>query len=265
MENRLKFISGSALKTVACITMLIDHIGAAGLIANNSIYWIFRTIGRTAFPIFCFLIGEGLEHSSNKWKFLLRLFLFALISEAPFDLMNGRLDRYAFEYQNVIFTLLFGYIASAVILYIKSKADSLASEYAPRSKEKRNSINIRSILIYTGLTVIAAAVSFFMYELAEAFNTDYGGTGVLVVLFFCILHGKWKYYGMLLAFFVLGYKNPFELWAFPGFILMLLYNGERGFIKTKPLQIGFYFFYPVHMMLLGLIAKFLYTPGTIFF
>ncbi|MBQ5490169.1 MAG: conjugal transfer protein TraX, partial [Oscillospiraceae bacterium] len=51
MENRLKIISGSILKTVACITMLIDHIGAAGLIADNNVYWIFRTIGRTAFPI----------------------------------------------------------------------------------------------------------------------------------------------------------------------------------------------------------------------
>ncbi len=265
MENRLKIISGSILKTVACITMLIDHIGAAGLIADNNVYWIFRTIGRTAFPIFCFLMGEGLQYSRNKWKYLLRLFLFAIIAEAPFDLMNGQLDRYAFEYQNVIFTLLFGYIASAVITYIKSKADALAKGGAARSEEGKSPVTFRKVLVYAGFAVIAASVSYIIYKLAWTFNTDYGGTGVLVVLFFCLLRGKWKYYAMLLAFFVLGYENPFELWAFPGFILMLLYNGERGFIKTKPLQIGYYFFYPVHLLILGLIAKYIYTPGAIFF
>ena len=251
----MKLLSGSVLKTVACITMLIDHIGAAGLISDNRVYLVFRIIGRTAFPIFCFLIGEGLAHTHNKWKYLLRLFLFAVIAEAPFDFMNDRLDSYAFVWQNVVFTLLFGYAASALIVYLRSKAGSIAG--------KAN--KFITVLIYAGFAASAALISYAMFRAGELCNTDYGGPGVLVVILFCLLRGKWRYYGILLAYFILGYNNPFELWAFPGFILMMLYSGERGFIRTKPLQIGFYFFYPVHLLILGLIAKYIYTPGAIFF
>ena len=64
-----KGLSGSTLKLIAIITMLIDHIGAAViarlLIAGQGsemlykIYYAMRAVGRVAFPIFCFLLVEG--------------------------------------------------------------------------------------------------------------------------------------------------------------------------------------------------------------
>lgn len=127
-------ISGSTLKLVAIFIMLIDHIGATILekilymrgmaeidwnnvqevdkfyAENNllsTIDAIMRTVGRLAFPIFCFLLVEGILHTHNKWKYASRLAIFALISEIPFDLAL-RSRPFDFTYQNVFFTLLIG-------------------------------------------------------------------------------------------------------------------------------------------------------------
>lgn len=113
-----KGISGSTLKLVAIGTMLIDHTAASVLerilysgnnYSNtlNIIYVIMREIGRLAFPIFCFLLVEGIVHTHNKWKYAMRLAAFALISEIPFDLaFYGK--PFFFGNQNVFFTLLIG-------------------------------------------------------------------------------------------------------------------------------------------------------------
>ena len=68
-------ISGSTLKMIAIVTMLIDHVGAA-LVARllivhgvenimYLIYWVMRVIGRGAFPIFIFLMVEGFEKTRS--------------------------------------------------------------------------------------------------------------------------------------------------------------------------------------------------------
>ena len=128
MEKK-KGISGSTLKMIAIVTMLIDHIGAAVLArllmvnglgeldqtnadaimqwlsANGALYWtytIMRMIGRVAFPIFCFLLVEGFLHTHDVKKYAMRLGLFALLSEIPFDLAFSS-KILEFNYQNVFF------------------------------------------------------------------------------------------------------------------------------------------------------------------
>ena len=128
MKER-KGISGSTLKIIAIITMLIDHIGAgvlgrllvvrgmneaadlnAWIDANSTLvitYQMMRFVGRLAFPIFCFLLIEGFEHTHDVKKYALRLLSFCLVSEIPFDLLfNGKILE--FGYQNVFFTLFIG-------------------------------------------------------------------------------------------------------------------------------------------------------------
>ncbi len=129
-----KGITGSTLKLVAIITMLIDHTAATILdrtlmargmgeldatnpqavldfmSENAGLYYLdsfMRLIGRIAFPIFCFLLVEGFKYTHNKWNYAIRLGIFALVSEIPFDLalFNQFLE---FSHQNVYFTLLIG-------------------------------------------------------------------------------------------------------------------------------------------------------------
>jgi len=85
-KNKFKLTS-TDLKIIAIITMLIDHIGAVLLDTSTIEYFACRIIGRLSFPIFCFLIIEGFTHTKNNKKYLLRLFIFAIISEIPFDLV----------------------------------------------------------------------------------------------------------------------------------------------------------------------------------
>lgn len=129
-----KGISGSTVKLVAVAAMLIDHIGAvlltrlliggaylksapggegavAGWLAQGenlySLYMVMRSIGRLGFPVFCFLLVEGFQRTRNVRRYGLRLGIFALISEIPFNLaITGSVT--ASGYQNVFFTLFLG-------------------------------------------------------------------------------------------------------------------------------------------------------------
>ena len=129
-------INGSTLKLIALISMLTDHTAAVifpYLMIKYEVYtldfsmdyasmalsqggagWLYilyqimrRGIGRLAFPIYCFLLIEGFERTHSRAKYAFRLFLFALISEVPFDLAFHGYRVYLY-YQNVFFTLLLG-------------------------------------------------------------------------------------------------------------------------------------------------------------
>ena len=121
--TRFQILSGSALKLLACILMLIDHTGVLILanykpalrvlftIGSTEITWyrIVRDIGRSAFPIFCFLLMEGFLHTHDRRKYGQNLLLFALISEIPWNFMFSNTWHYP-DTQNVFFTLFLGYL-----------------------------------------------------------------------------------------------------------------------------------------------------------
>ena len=91
--EKYRILSGSALKMIAVITMLIDHIGAVLLSMYQpaqkilftlfgreyNVYLIFRDIGRAAFPIFCFLLLEGFRHTRSRFRYGRNLLFFALV------------------------------------------------------------------------------------------------------------------------------------------------------------------------------------------
>lgn len=224
-------LTSGALKWIALITMFIDHIGAVilekGVISAynqglptalsydtsllfSKMDFLIRQIGRISFPIFCFLLVEGFYHTSNRKKYALRLFLFACISEIPFDLcFRGKVLE--FSYQNVMFTLLIGFLTMWAMEILKEKKEILGI--------------IPAVLgILTGFL----------------FQADYNWKGIVLILVFYVFY----FYPVekTVAGCLALYWEPTACLAF---IPINLYNHQKG---NGP-KYFFYFFYPVHLLL----------------
>ena len=223
-----KGLSGAALKGIAAGTMLIDHVGAIlfpafGVVAFGRFWPVLRIIGRLAFPIYAFLIAEGVAHTKNIKKYELRMLLLALVSEPIYDLvMHGSILE--FTNQNILFTMLIG------ILTLH------AGRWARLSG--------KGYLSY----VIAAAGCF----LAEALHCDYGIGGILTILIFSNQFLSEEELPMKLLFMAMVHMVLYgSIQGFAAFaaIPIWLYNGERGY-NTPLVKWGFYLFYPIHLLLL---------------
>lgn len=238
-------IKGSTLKIIAVITMIIDHIGACiiqRMLINSGVmamvtsgikgiltlegdirvlailWWAMRMIiGRIAFPIYCFLLVEGFIHTRSVGKYSLRLLIFAIISEVPFDLAIGG-QTFNLLHQNVFFTLLI----------------SLISMWGLSYADKKMNGNIIAKIFVVAAGMITAGV----------LNTDYGASGVaFVLLLYMFKYDRFmqNVTGAIASVLLL------EEWAAPlSFIFIGGYKGERG-LKLKYF---FYIIYPAHLIIL---------------
>ncbi len=209
------YFSSSTIKLIAIFSMLIDHTAMClhFIWVKPELYEIMRTLGRLAFPIFCFCIVRGYFHTSNIRNYILRLFLFAFISEIPFDLARGASAQTYFNHQNVFFTLCLGLIA---VYMIDSMSDNI---------------------IFQVYVIIASCI------LAYALKTDYNIFGIIQILVFYYFRDRrtLRIAGIIIVNILLG--QPFGAVSL---IFTELYNDKRG-LKLK---YTLYAFYPVHFMVL---------------
>lgn len=243
-------ITGGTLKIIAIVTMFIDHFAAilladivkyryqtlymndASLITKDPVYItmsIMRIIGRLAFPIFCFLVVEGFLHTRSKLKYAARMFVFALISEFPFDYaFNG--GSLEFTYQNVFFTLFLGLVL--LILF-----EQVQQRFTVGSWQQ------------TFLQFLLLLMGMFVASLLKA---DYGYMGVVTIfLMYCFRRDRVK--ETIVGCLILTISSLVEVFAFAIVPLVKRYNGQRGL----HLKYFFYFFYPCHLVLIALLSHFL--------
>lgn len=230
------------LKLIACVTMFIDHFTEVfipqtlRMVSIGSFhrqlpvtYLAGRLIGRIAFPIYCFLLVEGFFRTRDRRKYMLRMAIFALVSELPFDLAfqikGGEFDMGdAMGYQNVMVTLLLGLVLMYLYEWLKMKYLAVPLVF--------NTLGVAAIV------GIGCA--------ATLFKTDYGMGGILFIMVFYLFRGKksWLFLGM--AVVMLLFTNILELAGLIAFLPIFLYNGERG----PKVKYAFYAFYPAHLLLL---------------
>lgn len=231
-ENR-PGLSGTALKSIALLTMLIDHIGAFVVWRMlflpqydrelwSQIYWILRKIGRIAFPIFCFLLVEGFLHTRDRKKYMGRLLLFAIISEIPFDLAQTG-NWYSSLYQNVYWELVLGLTAIWLIRVMEEKPIHHALQ-----------VVWKLLILTTGMLI------------GEVFNLDYGLYGIFsIVLLYLTRKNRVN------QAFAGAVSFCWEIPAPLAFLPIAFYNGKRG----RGIKYFFYAFYPAHLLILYIIAR----------
>ena len=222
-------ISADALKWIALLTMLCDHAGAV-LFAQ---YPVMRLIGRTAFPLFVWLLVEGFFHTSSRKKYLGRMVFFALVSELPFDLaLYGRPDR---QGQNVFFTLS---ISLVMLVFLERAMDAC--------QRKRQAGEKAFLQTLAAVGTVAAAMA-----AAELFCVDYGGSGpLLAALFYC--YKRKGSPGLAVSFLIfclsMGLLTAMvEIFGIVSVPLIARYNGKRTGRGRGRL---FYLFYPLHLLIL---------------
>ena len=250
-------ISGSTLKIIAMITMLVDHIGATVVLQalqNNPdnfdatgqarltgiviLYYILRGIGRLSFPIFIFLLLEGFGYTHNRFAYAGRLLLFAVISEIPFDLAfnisPGWIRRghfLEFSSQNVFFTLAIGLLVLTVVEGIRALGLD----------------EILQMILKLGVVALGAG-------LAYALQTDYGAVGVIAICTSYCFRKQTKELRMAAPCVVLTLLDTSEVYAFIDAAIVHFYDGRRG-LKLKWI---FYMFYPLHVLILAGICVLLF-------
>lgn len=248
MKNR---VSAAFLKHIAYISMFIDHFFAVVFSAYigirlaqgfnteslDVIYDTGRAIGRVAFILFAFMAAEGFSHTHSRTKYLLRLGIFALVSEIPFDLaIEGTF--FTMDNQNVYFTLFLGVLALCII----------------------DKLHGHLIIQFLGVTLCCIA--------AALLKTDYMFMGVMLIVVFYIFRKSFTcqflvgsvtiYVGIVLLYVVRywGWGLPLALFLESGmsemyglfaFIPIYFYNGQKG--KQLP-KACYYLFYPLHLLML---------------
>ena len=239
-------LTAAVLHIIAMTLMLMDHLWATLLPARE---WL-TCAGRVAFPIFAFMAVEGYFHTRSFKKYILRMLLFAVLSEIPFDLMYGGTWFYP-VHQNVLWTFLLGLLGVWLMEQVRKKGKTWM------------------YLLVCVLVVPAGLV------LGTLCRVDYYGVGVLTVFVFYFLHGRkwWCFLGQLTALYWLnvellgGLMYPVQLFgmefelcqqglALLALIPIWLYRGRQGY-HSKPFQYLCYAFYPVHMLLLVVVLNFI--------
>lgn len=216
--------------------MTIDHT-AAIFLPYGPLKMILRCIGRLAAPIMCYMIAEGYHHTSNRWRYLLRLIIFALIAHFPYNLgMNLPLSP--LKATSVLWSLAMGLLALMII------------------KDDR---------IHPLLRMVSLGACCLL-----AYTANWSYIAVLWVVFFGWFHGNKKM--QMITFTIIGIVfhlgqqfmplltglrtlETFRVWYQPGIFLaiplLLCYDGSHG-KKSKFMKYLFYWYYPGHLLLLYL-------------
>lgn len=236
--------TSTSLHIMAMIFMLCDHLWGTIVPGND---WL-TCIGRIAYPIFAFMIVEGYFHTSSLKNYIKRLLFFAVITEIPFNLAMGSTFFYPIH-QNV----LWSFLISLGLIHWNEK--------------------VKNQMLWKRVVVAALAI-ILGYIVGIITFVDYYHAGILTVLTFYFFRQRkwWSYVGQFACLYyinmeILGgfmyeitlFGNTFFLMrqglALLALIPIWLYRGRQGY-HNNMLKATYYWFYPVHLLVLGLLKIF---------
>lgn len=233
------FLTRNMLKIIACISMLIDHIG----------YFLFpqvsvlRYIGRLAMPIFAFFIGEGCLYTRDRKKYFIRVFALGVFCQL-FYVGEWLISRNSNPFElNILFTF------SASVLICSAFIEST------RGEDKKKKLNYSFIL--GGLVALFGLLCQMSEKDIIPLSFDYGFAGIILPVFAATTKERKKKLfifaaGLVLCVLSLNYRDPmWTVCALVSLVPLCFYNGKSG---KKNLQLAFYLFYPAHLGAIYLVS-----------
>ena len=243
-----------ALKLIAVLSMLLDHLFQAGLFGQKQLMdWfglsmgasyyvcqIIEPLGRLAFPIYAYFIAEGCRHTRSRRNYLLRLLFFGVISEFPYDIAMNPFHQGGawymaftpFTHLNVFFTLALGVIGITLYDRLRVKGKPAALCYLPLA-----ACAVAAELLRTDYMIFGPLLIFAAYFPRTTKTRFAAMAGVLALIYLGYYTGWFSYFDISAPIYLAA--------ACAALGLLALYNGRRG-PKLKWL---FYAVYPAHLTL----------------
>lgn len=217
LQNRLL---GVGISSTQELLQLIQNSDTAMVIATIAL--ILQAMETVAVPIFVFLLAEGFQHTSDWKKYFLRLAGMAILTEIPYDLaMNGKVLEFGLQ------NPMLGLVLCMVLLYLFRR--------------------------FEGKKLICVVMALAGLLWALMLKIDHGIPMILMICVIYLFRNKRMFMGfsgMAAAALCTGI-SPFYLIAPMGFLAIHFYNGEKG----NSSRLVNYLFYPVMLLIIGLIAK----------
>ena len=231
-----KGLNSNQIKLIAIIAMTIDHVTWILWPGYDTHWWVIvlHIIGRITAPIMWFFVAEGYYYTRDLRKYILRLFLFAVISHFAYDFaLNIPFVPFTtgfFNQTGVIWALFCGLLILTVI-------------------DSNTLPGWGKVLLVIGLCLIS-------------FPADWSCIAALAIMGIGTNRGNFRKQMTWMMLFVFMYSIVYfifidkiyavvQLFTALSIPILKCYNGERG--KWKGMKWFFYIYYPVHLVLIGLL------------
>lgn len=285
-------ISSLVLKILGCILMTLDHVALLFCTPESTIYFVLRSIGKIAFPIFVFLAVEGFYKSKDVKTYMLRLLVFAvgmdltgfligaiknipvaqnpLIGNAMTDLFMGVLCLYFLDKKN-----WYSLLALLPIAYQFLSHVYISENYGTLFKSDWGSLSIMMfVVLYYAKILSRKYIEKKSQPSNSNINDDNGEDHAAIIITDGQYFKTYKLFSVIgiflieLVYYSFSYLIPPLMMFCPnGFVPygtfsvlaclpIYFYNGNKGYKDNKLVQYSFYIYYPLHIIILGILSIF---------
>ena len=227
LYNKLD-LSANSLKYLAIVAMFFDHFASVFIASDQPIWFVLRVFGRLCAPIMCYFVAEGEYFTSNRKRYLRRLFIFALLAHFPYVIY---FNLPLFGATSVLWGLMNGLLA---LIFVRHSSAN-----------------------------IYLKIAFVAFCCLMVINADWNFVTVFWILGFGLFRGDFK--KQMLSFLIIGiifHLYPllrdygtavlYQLGIVLAIPVLALYHERKGRGNTF-MKWGFYLFYPGHLLLLELL------------
>lgn len=275
-----KNLSGNAIKIIVAVLVLLSHMSYVGFIS----YGFYDMLARITPVVLAYILIEGFEKTRDVKKYILRLFIFAVISQPIYylfskcigmrfsDLANMNLIKFITGYNfTYIFTdkpliyKVFSYISYSDLNILFTLFCGLLCIYSVE-KVKSNIYKLLILIFFVAISFpgewggYGVLGTYIIYKLPKEKRAVYGTLSffiLAVIVNFCsdVMFNIYYNHNDLLTLKALA-LNLFDWIGSYSFMLLSIlvwrkYNGEKGKINLK---YTFYMLYPFHMLIIFLLS-----------